>query len=90
MIRREEREYTKGVMKGVIKEREEGHGKGLLLWGVEALFRSLCEIMFPLCNVKASKARLLTSKGALAAQEIGTVWRFLCGKVGDCVCWCAF
>lgn len=23
-------------MKGVIMEREEGHGKGLLLWGVEA------------------------------------------------------
>lgn len=37
MIRREERGDRKGVMKGVIMEREEGHGKGLLLRGVEAL-----------------------------------------------------
>lgn len=37
MIRREDREDRKGVMKGVIMEREEGHGKGLLLRGVEAL-----------------------------------------------------
>lgn len=46
--------------------------------------------MFPLCNVKASKARLLTSKRALAAQEIGMVWRFLCGNAEDCMCWCVF
>lgn len=37
MIRREDGEYMKGVMKGVIMEREEGHGKGLLLRGVETL-----------------------------------------------------
>lgn len=58
----------KGVMKGVIMEGEEGHGKGLLLRGVEALYSSLCEIMFPLCNVKECKARLLTSKRAMAAE----------------------
>lgn len=37
MIRREYREDRKGVMKGVIMEGEEGHGKGLLLRGVQAL-----------------------------------------------------
>lgn len=37
MIRREDIEDRKGVMKGVIMEWEEGHGKGLLLRGVEAL-----------------------------------------------------
>lgn len=38
VIRREDREYRKegGVMKGVIMEREEEHGKGLLL-GVSEL-----------------------------------------------------
>jgi len=49
-------------MKGVIMEREEGHGKGLLLRGAEVLSESRCEIMFPLCNVEECKARLLTSK----------------------------
>ena len=34
MIRREDREHRKGLMKGVIMEREKGHGKGLLLGGV--------------------------------------------------------
>lgn len=37
MIRREDREDRKGVMKGVIMEREEEHGKGLLLRGLLAL-----------------------------------------------------
>lgn len=32
-----EREYMKSVMKGVTMEKGEGHGKGLLLRGVQAL-----------------------------------------------------
>lgn len=34
--------------------------------------------MFPLCNVKECKARLLTSKRAMAAQEIEEVYVNVC------------
>lgn len=70
MIRRQDWEESKGVVKGVIMEREgagggeRGHGKRLPDRGVESLSAPPCEIMFPLCNVMECKARLLYIKGS--------------------------
>lgn len=71
-------------MKGVIMARDEGHGKGLLLGGVQALSASPCEIMFPLCNVEECKARWLTSK----AQEIEDWYANFCVGMWGIVCEC--
>lgn len=56
-------------------------GKGCSLGGAEAL-SAPCVIMFPLCNVKECKATLLTSKRAMAAQEIEDWYANFC--VGMC------
>lgn len=79
MIRKEDMwNIRKGGDEGCYYAREEGHGKGLVL---RVLKHLLCEITFPVCNVKECKERLLTSKKLLATWEIQMRYENSCAKM---------